>query len=32
VTASEEDLQAAEGVGDVTAERIREVLHSEYAP
>jgi Fanconi anemia group M protein len=30
MTAEEEDLQAAEGVGAVTAERIREVTGSEY--
>ena len=30
VTASVEDLQAAEGVGEVTAERFREVVGSDY--
>ncbi|QSG16154.1 DEAD/DEAH box helicase [Halapricum desulfuricans] len=32
LTADKETLQEAEGVGEVTAERIREVVASEYAP
>jgi ERCC4-type nuclease len=32
LTADAEELQEAEGVGEVTAERIREVVGSEYAP
>ncbi|MFB6218647.1 MAG: helix-hairpin-helix domain-containing protein, partial [Halobacteriaceae archaeon] len=32
LTASEADLLDVEGVGEVTAERIREVVGSEYAP
>jgi Fanconi anemia group M protein len=32
MTAREDDLLAAEGVGEVTAERIREVVGSEYDP
>jgi len=32
MTANEEDLQEVEGVGEVTAERIREVVGGEYAP
>jgi Fanconi anemia group M protein len=31
LTASEEELQEAEGVGEVTAERLREVVGSDYA-
>jgi ERCC4-type nuclease len=30
MTANEEDLQEVEGVGEVTAERIREVVGSDY--
>jgi len=32
MTATAEDLMEAEGVGEVTAERMREVIGSEYAP
>jgi len=32
MTATEEDLLDVEGIGDVTAERIREVVGSEYQP
>jgi Fanconi anemia group M protein len=32
MTATKEDLMQAEGVGEVTAERMREVIGSEYAP
>jgi len=32
MTASEDDLLDAEGVGQVTAERIREVVASDYRP
>ncbi|MEF8825911.1 MAG: DEAD/DEAH box helicase [Halapricum sp.] len=32
LTADADELQEAEGVGEVTAERIREVVSSEYAP
>ncbi|MFB6229196.1 MAG: DEAD/DEAH box helicase [Halobacteriales archaeon] len=32
MTATTEDLMEAEGVGEVTAERMREVIGSEYAP
>ncbi|MEF8826294.1 MAG: DEAD/DEAH box helicase [Halapricum sp.] len=32
LTADADELQEAEGVGEVTAERIREVVGSEYAP
>ena len=32
MTATTEDLKEAEGVGEVTAERMREVIGSEYAP
>jgi len=32
MTATKEDLMEAEGVGEVTAERMREVIGSEYAP
>ena len=32
MTATEDDLMEAEGVGEVTAERMREVIGSEYAP
>jgi ERCC4-type nuclease len=32
MTAREDDLREAEGVGEVTAERIREVVGSEYDP
>jgi Fanconi anemia group M protein len=32
LTADTDELQAAEGVGEVTAERVREVVASEYTP
>jgi ERCC4-related helicase/ERCC4-type nuclease len=32
MTAGEEELQAADGVGQVTAERVREVVASDYRP
>jgi len=32
MTATAEDLMEVEGVGEVTAERMREVIGNEYAP
>jgi Fanconi anemia group M protein len=32
MTAREDDLRAVDGVGEVTASRVREVVGSDYAP